>query len=49
MVLWLVYYPDHHQVQQWEGSGFAVCYTTVAGLAFVMGLDVGHGQCCRVQ
>jgi hypothetical protein len=49
MVLWLVYYPDHHQVQQQAGSGFAAWYRTVAGLAFVMGLDVGHGWGCRVQ
>ncbi len=49
MVLWLVYYPICHQVQQREGGGFAASYITVAGLAFVMGLDVGHGQGCRVQ
>ncbi len=42
MVLWLVYYAVHHQVQQWEGSGFAAWYKTVAGAAFMMGLDVGH-------
>jgi hypothetical protein len=49
MVLWLVYYPVCHQVQQREGSGFAAWYTPVAGLAFVMGLDVAHGLGCRVQ
>ncbi len=48
MVLWLVYHPIC-QVQQREGSGFAAWYTTVDGLAFVMGLDVGHGLGCRVQ
>ncbi len=31
------------------GSGFAASYTTVAGSAFVMGLDVGHGRGCRAQ
>ena len=41
MVLWLVYYPFRHQVQQQEGSGFAAWYTTVTGVAFVMRLDVG--------
>ncbi len=49
MVLWLVYYPVHHQVHQREGSGFAAWCMTVAGLAVVMGLDIGHGQGCRVQ
>jgi hypothetical protein len=49
MVLQLVYYPIHHQVQQREGSKFAAWYTTVAGLAFVMELDVGHGRGSRVQ
>jgi hypothetical protein len=49
MVLSLVYYPIWHQVQQQEGSGFDAWYTAVAGLTFVMGLDVGHGRGCRVQ
>jgi hypothetical protein len=49
MVLWLVYYPVRHQVHQWEGTGFAAWCKTVAGMAFVMGLDVDHGWGCRVQ
>jgi hypothetical protein len=49
MVLCLAYYPIHHQIQQWEGSGFAAWYMTVAGLVLVMDLDVGHGRHCRVQ
>jgi hypothetical protein len=49
MVLWLVYCPVRHQVQQWEGSGFAAWCKTVAGMAFLMGLDVGHRRGCRVQ
>jgi hypothetical protein len=35
-------YPLHHQVQQKEGSGFTARYKTKAGMAFVMGLNVGH-------
>jgi hypothetical protein len=49
MVLWLVYYPVRHRVQQWEGSGFAAWYRIEAGLVFVMRMDIGHGQGCRVQ
>ncbi len=49
MVLWLVHYPIPHQVQQQEGSGFAAWYMPVAGLAFVMGLGLGHGLGFRVQ
>jgi hypothetical protein len=49
MVLWLVYNPVCHQGQQWEGSVFAAWYKTVAGVDFVMRLDIGHGWGCRVQ
>jgi hypothetical protein len=48
-MVWLVYHPVHHQVQQREGSKFAAWYTTVDGLASGMGLDIGHGLGCRVQ
>jgi hypothetical protein len=44
-----VYHPVRHQVQQWEGIKFAAWYTTVDGLAFGMGLAVGHELGCRVQ
>ncbi len=49
MVLWMVYHPVLHQVQQREGSGFDAWYMTLDVLAFGMGLDVGHGPGCRVQ
>jgi hypothetical protein len=49
MVLWLVYHPIRHQVQQREGSGYAAWFMTVDVLAFGMGLDVAHGLGCRVQ
>jgi hypothetical protein len=49
MVLWLVYSLICHWFQQWEGSGITAWYKRVAGVAFVMGLDMGHGRGCRVQ